>query len=47
MCIPLRALGTGILWCRLEVASFRVGVLSQFVGERYELLVRVDLKLFG
>jgi hypothetical protein len=46
MCIPLRALGTGIS-CRLEVASFRRGVSAQFVGGLHELLVRVDLKLFG
>jgi hypothetical protein len=47
MCIPLRALGTGISWCRLDVASFRAGHSSQIVGDCYELLVRVDLKPFG
>ena len=31
----------------LDVVSFQAGKWSQFVGERYELLVRGDLKLFG
>jgi hypothetical protein len=47
MCIPLRALGTSISWCRLEVASFRAGRSSPIVGDCCELLVRVDPKLFG
>ena len=32
---------------RLGVVSLQAGKWSQFVGERYELLVRGDLKFFG